>query len=266
MPKTGMSYYYPFALIQVPHGWVIPIAPIQKPFLAQPNHLNESNAVEQEASASPNGANRMNKNSDSTRTRISLFVRGFPYGSMPCHELEQDLYMFFSNWAPIERVEACADPSTGWIHGAYLRFIHETYAQAVLEHAPYFPFYGFFLSIEPVRGDATLRFRLIKNVCDDKASGNHFQALCPTSRTSHTRHEPSGDETFPQESATDASLELMQLVKGLVHNYGDIELVTELFYGQDYVLDVTFVQREQAVQVLNVSTFLIQGVPQEPAK
>lgn len=99
-----------------------------------------------------------NESGKENRIRFSLYVTGFPYGTVGCHALENDLHQYFSSFAPVENVTVLSNPENGWVLCAYANFVHEIYAQAVLNAAPFGSFYGLYLSIEPARGPRTLRF------------------------------------------------------------------------------------------------------------
>ena len=205
----------------------------------------------------PQATEQVDRQASYTRVRLWLYVRGFPYGTEPCRALETDLHAFFSNWAPVECVVAHIDATTGWTQGVYVGFVHPVYAQAVLDGAPYVPFYGLFLCIEPVRGEATLRIRfphqgtcpagqMASSVLETRTAS----LLAPLRRDGHPHTPLSGQEVRPN---------LMQLVNHLAECYGDIQQAAEVEYGQDRVLDITFTHRTYAAQALDVRRSLIPG-------
>lgn len=99
------------------------------------------------------GANRL-------QICVVLYVHGFPFGTQPSQSFELDLLAHLSLWAPVAHVELLLCPQSGWVTGALASFVHETYAQAVLDSMPYARFYGIYLCMELVHTPATLRFRL----------------------------------------------------------------------------------------------------------
>lgn len=207
----------------------------------------------------PQASEHQVKQPSTTRVRLWLYARGFPYGTEACRALETDLHAFFSNWAPVECVVAHIDAATGWTQGVYVGFVHPIYAQAVLDGAPYVPFYGLFLCIEPVRGEATLRIRFPYHELDTYPAEQRMPSVLETRTASLLAPFRRDGQPHTAVSGQEVGASLMQLVNHLAECYGDIQQAAEVEYGQDRVLDITFTHRTQAAQALDVRRLLIQG-------
>lgn len=134
-----------------------------------------------------------------------LCLTGFPHGTILCPALEKDLYAFLVQFAPVEHVHAVSGPTTGWIQYAVARFVHPTYAQAVLDRGPYTPFYGLYLSMELPPSRRTLVFRSTTkdaHTLDVRALMHSAYDAVPLARTVRAYVERAGASTsvpFEQE-------------------------------------------------------------------
>ncbi|PKI82437.1 hypothetical protein MVES1_003379 [Malassezia vespertilionis] len=183
-------------------------------------------------------------NPSSTRNDTLLICLSFTNMSPSIvrgEQLELELFLFLSSIAPVHHVECPLDAAH-----ARAYFVHDTYAQAVMQQVPNIAFYGAYLSVQPALLETTVRFELHdKYINTVQLSPLWIPRFNPSKAASAPLSHISRYPYIARSIQFSA-----KFVEDLAREFGKFAYMTEEFCGRKRLMHVTFSTKKAATEAV----------------